>query len=286
MSSNAQKTPIARSLESFAERKVLGALEMLGQQLPASVVSVNGSIVNVKFELTNVPYTLPQTTMPLIGSEYLRLPIQPGCMGFVVSADAYLGGVSGLGGGTADLSKRANLSTLVFVPIGNSGWSAPEDPNAAILYGPNGVILRDLMSKCKFVLIPGGVTMSLPASNVSMTMTAAGFEFTGPVKFNQPVTMQQTLNVVGALSAASAAITGVITAASAALTGALTALSAAITNALTGGQVSSTAGDVTASNFLRGVDMQVSGHVQYTVHEHIYNNPVTSVGETPTGTPN
>ena len=108
----AQKTPVARSLELFANRKVRGALAALGQSLPATVVSRTGGIVTVKFALTS-PYTLPNVTVPIVGSEYVRLPIQAGCPGFVMSADAYLGGMSGLGGGTADLSPRGNLSMLV-----------------------------------------------------------------------------------------------------------------------------------------------------------------------------
>ena len=55
MSSNAQKTPIARSLELFAARKVRGALAEQGMSLPASVVSRTGGIVVVKFEIATTP---------------------------------------------------------------------------------------------------------------------------------------------------------------------------------------------------------------------------------------
>lgn len=143
MADSSQKTPLARTLNQFAERKVRGAMAIIGQSLPASIVSVVGSgIVTVKFELTNTPYTLPNVTVPMIGSEYVRLPIQPGCLGWVMTADAYLGGVSGLGGGTADLSQRANLSTLIWSPIGNKNWSPTDDPNAVVIYGPDGAIIR------------------------------------------------------------------------------------------------------------------------------------------------
>jgi hypothetical protein len=141
VSTSAQKTPVARSLELFANRKVRSALATLGQSLPATVVSITGGIVTVKFALTS-PYTLPNVTVPIIGSEYVRLPIQAGCPGFVLSADAYLGGMSGLGGGTADLSPRGNLSMLVWTPIGNKAWQAVIDANAIELYGPDGGIIR------------------------------------------------------------------------------------------------------------------------------------------------
>lgn len=284
-SSNAQKTPLARSLEAFASRKARGEIELTGQSLPASVVSVDGAIATVRFELTNLPFTLPQIRVPILGSEYVRLPIQPGCKGFVVAADAYLGGMSGLGGGTADLSPRPNLSNLVFVPVGNSGWSASEDPDAVVIYGPNGVVIRDTGKNCTVtvgqtqITVNGKTEVLVEVGTAKMTMTSAGTVFDGPVTFNQPVTMEQTLHVVGALSAASAAIVGAITAASATLSGALvaasgafsgllTALNATITGALSGGTVAATAGNVTASGNLVGGDMQVAGHVPYSLHEH------------------
>src|ERR1700682_2240852 len=99
MADQAQKTSLARGLEQFANRKVRSAIELLGQALPASVATVVSSgIVTVKFELTNVPFTLPQITAPILGSKYVRLPIQTGMKGMVIAADAYLGGMSGLGG--------------------------------------------------------------------------------------------------------------------------------------------------------------------------------------------
>ena len=146
MSDNSQKTPLARTLNQFAERKTRGIIDLLGKALPASVVAIPTAgvpIVTVKFELTNIPYTLPQVTVPLAGSEYIRLPIQVGCKGMVLPAGAYLGGVSGLGGGTADLSQRANLSTLVFFPIGNTAFAVSENTNAMVIYGPDGAIIRN-----------------------------------------------------------------------------------------------------------------------------------------------
>lgn len=130
--------------------------------MPCSVVSVAGSIVTVKFEITS-PFTLPNVAVPLFGPEYIRYPIQPGCAGVVFPADARLGGVSGLGIGIADLSTPANLSALVFFPIGNAGWTPSEDPNALLLYGPDGVIIRDKSSHTKIVLTPTGVTITVPA---------------------------------------------------------------------------------------------------------------------------
>lgn len=160
---NAQKTPLARTLEQFAGRKVRSAIELLGNNLPCSVAKVVGSgIVTVNFELTNVPFTLPQITVPVLAFEYIRYPIQVGCKGGVISFDAYMGGVSGLGGGTADLSPRPNLSNLMFVPSGNAGWDPADDPNAVVIYGPDGVILRDSQSRIKLQLKATIAQLDLP----------------------------------------------------------------------------------------------------------------------------
>ena len=178
MPDNSQKTALARTLNQFAGRAIQGAMEQLGRQLPAKVVSRQGAIVTASFLVTS-PYTLPNVTVPLIGSEYVRLPIQPGCLGWVMSADTYLGGVSGLGGGTASLTPWGNLSMLVFSPIGNKNWSASDDDNAVVIYGPDGVILRDSQSRIKMKLQPSAAEIDLPSGvplkiNGGLTVTLSG----------------------------------------------------------------------------------------------------------------
>lgn len=159
---SAQKLAVSRSLEQMVSRKIAAALELLGQNLPASVVSVESpGTVKVKFELTNIPFTLPQVVVPVVGSEYIRLPIQPGMLGFVISASTYLGGVSGLGGGTADFTPRPSLSDVVWSPIGNTNWSAVDDSNALVLYGPDGAIIRTLDGQRKLTVNGSGASISV-----------------------------------------------------------------------------------------------------------------------------
>jgi hypothetical protein len=130
------------------------------------VVSRAGGIVTVKFALTS-PYTLPNVTVPIVGSEYVRVPIQAGCPGMVMSADAYLGGMSGLGGGVADQIPRGNLSMLVWTPIGNKAWQPAIDDNALCLYGPDGVVISDkaanfswnLKTTEQIINLPTGVSL-------------------------------------------------------------------------------------------------------------------------------
>jgi hypothetical protein len=176
MTGNALKTPFTRSLNMAAQRRALDAIQLQGKALPASVVAVSGSIVTVKFELSG-PYTLPPVTCPLFGPEYIRYPVQIGDAGVVFPADAYLGGVSGLGGGVADLTIPANLSALVFFPVANKAWSAPDNANAVVIYGPDGVILRNTANTASIKVGPSGITLTDPNGNV-IAMGSAGIKFT------------------------------------------------------------------------------------------------------------
>lgn len=139
-----QKTPLVATLNRFTEAAQKAGQQLLGKAVPASVVSVDPSntIVTVKFELQSL-YTLPHVTCPVFGPEFLRYPLRAGVLGMVVSADYYMGGMSGLGGGIATLDKLANLSTCVFFPVGNIGNTPTPNANAGVLYGPDGAILTN-----------------------------------------------------------------------------------------------------------------------------------------------
>ena len=159
---NSQKTPFARSLSDFTQGKIADGAQLIGKSLPATVVSAQGSIVTVKFEVNSI-FTLMQVTVPLFGPEYIRYPMRKGDPGAVIAMDARLGGLSGLGGGVASLDAPANLAALVFLPFGNTEWQAV-DPNAVVVRGPNGVVLEDETNACTFVLTPTTVTCIAPNS--------------------------------------------------------------------------------------------------------------------------
>lgn len=143
---SAQKIPLARSLNAMATKRVIDALAQNGWELPCSIVSVTGWIVTVKFEIDTQDFTFPQITIPVFESNYDYIPFQVGDLGVVMTIGAYLGGVSGLGGGTAQLGVVPNLSALGFVPVGNSGWPVPENANAnqRVVQGPKGAILQTM----------------------------------------------------------------------------------------------------------------------------------------------
>lgn len=165
-----QRLNFAKSMNNFAEEKIAEAMQLVGKVLPATIIRQSGKMVTVSFSLTNIPFTLPQVTIPLFGPQYVRYPMQPGDRGIVIPADTYIGGMSGLGGGVADLTQPANLSALVYLPISHTEWQ-DVDGQVVTVYGPEGVTLRDSGSNTTFLLKPDSIAISTPDS---FTITVGG----------------------------------------------------------------------------------------------------------------
>ena len=175
--STEKKLNFAGNMNNFAANKIAQAQLMAGKVLPAAVVERNGNMVVIQVLLRNVPYVVPHLTVPLFGPEYIRYPMQPGDKGILIPADTYLGGISGLGGGTADLTPPANLSALTFLPISNTEWEGV-DPNVLTMYGPEGVTLRDSGSNTTFLLTPDSITIVTP-EQFKVTVGSTAFTLTG-----------------------------------------------------------------------------------------------------------
>lgn len=198
MANNAEKTFLGRTLSAFAEGKVQDGIQLQGKAFPVSIVTVNNWSVIVKFEVNAAPFTLPNIEVPLSNSLYERPPLQIGDKGWVRPADARLGGVSGLGSGTADLSLPANLAALVFEPISNTNWDAPPDKNAYLIQGPNGFILRDIGNDYSIIgndtnitikygsttFVVDSDTISATASGNSIVVNPSGVAITGTLTIN------------------------------------------------------------------------------------------------------
>lgn len=156
--SDAVKTPLVQSMDEAISKKIRSAIQLAGKALPAQVVSVNGSIVTVSFLLNTAPYAIPNVTVPIGSSEYIRLPIRAGDKGVVFPADAHIGSASGLGPTTGDLGRPSSLGALTFFPIGNSGFS----PLAA------GILW--LYSTALAVLGIGSSGVTLTGANANLTV--------------------------------------------------------------------------------------------------------------------
>jgi len=191
MANNAQKLNYGVNDARTANKQSAGRIQDYPKDLPASVVSIDktNTIMTLKFETQGTalgPWTLPNVTMPLLGSEYIRFPIkpasgqQPGDKGVLTSASANLGNISGLGASTpANFTYPGNLAPLVFMPTGNENFTPTDDQTALMGYGPTGTIHRDTNKKAKHVVHPtSGVTSSTgaqgqtgPTSNPTYNMT-------------------------------------------------------------------------------------------------------------------
>lgn len=191
---NSQKLPLARALNQIAHKRALDVISRLGQALPCSVTAVSGSIVTVSCQVSG-PYTIPQLTVPKAESQWMRTPTQIGDDGILVPTDSLLNAVSGQGGSAPNITSLiANLSALVFMPVGSKSFSAPDDPNAVLLYGPNGAIIRDASSASKIVLTPSGITATTPgAVTITGNLIVTGTITAGQGGADQ-VTLQQHIH--------------------------------------------------------------------------------------------
>lgn len=182
MATNSQVKPLGQSINRFARAKAAEQIALQGKSLPCTVTAVRGSIVTVAFQIAGVSGqaapTLYPVTIPIIGSEYIRIPVQVGMKGMTVAADAALGGMSGIGGGVATMIPPANLTALAFVPLGNVGFFAV-DGNVLVLYGPNGVTLQDQSGASTLKLTPTQISMT--AGGKTLTINSAGIAIDGIV---------------------------------------------------------------------------------------------------------
>jgi hypothetical protein len=175
--SSAQKIPFARAINNWAQQKALDEIIKRGLALPGVVSAVSGAIITVKFQVSGL--AIDPVTMPLAGPQYIRFPIQVGDLGVAIPASVYLGGVSGLGGGIADMTQRGNLSTLFWVPLGNANWTAPpgSDANTLTMYGHLALLLLDSITGNSSVkLTATGLTLTFGTSSV--TINASGITLT------------------------------------------------------------------------------------------------------------
>lgn len=182
---NPQKTPLSRTLPRAATQAVLAEIEQRGYGLPCHVTAVDGQTVTVAFDCTVRGAALPPVTMAIIGAEYIRYPTQVGDKGRAEPSSVDISIATGLGPANAlpDLSTvPANLSALVFVPVGNASWTASPNPNALVGYGPAtgaGVILQDKLVSPNFSITINSSGIILTGGGHTMTLSSSGLVIDG-----------------------------------------------------------------------------------------------------------
>jgi hypothetical protein len=173
---NDDKLWIQENLSALAHSRAVAAIQSTGRALPCQVTAVDGSIVTVTFEVVG-PWTLPDLTLPKAESQWLRTPTQVGDFGMTMPADTFLGGISGLGTGVADLGvEYGNLSTLVFMPVAATSFRPAPDPDQAWVNGPAGAVLSDTaqtasvtVSDSLVTIVAGGQTWTFSAAGLTMS---------------------------------------------------------------------------------------------------------------------
>lgn len=173
-----QKTPMARTLPLSGQRSALREIQLRGRSLPCHVVAIAGSIVTVAFDVADSP--LPQAQMPVVGAEYIRMPIQLDCKGVCRPSSVDIGIVTGLGPANSlpDLNVLpGNLSALVFEPVGNANWTASPNPTALVCYGAGGgVILQDIAgSSPNWSVTVNSSGMTIKGAGKTWTFNSDGF---------------------------------------------------------------------------------------------------------------
>ena len=134
---NGQKTPLAQSLQKLGQAKAEDATQAQGKTLPCTVTAViSPGIVTVSFDVATKPAPLPKVTMAVAKPPYIDYPIKVGDIGIAVPADVRTGNLTGLGGGTPNLTDTVgNLSgaRMTFVWMGSTAETTL-DADALVLY--------------------------------------------------------------------------------------------------------------------------------------------------------
>jgi hypothetical protein len=174
---NAQKRFFGRDLHEFGDKKSQDWLQRLPKEIPCTVTAVNYPFVTVQANMNATPFTLPKITVPQSQSAYFREPTQIGDEGYLSVSDYYLGGVSGLGGGTADLTPRGNLSTGVFRPITRKSFAPMVDPNKAQVNGPGGFVCQNNAGTVSVIADDASITFTVPG--LTVVMNSSGVTING-----------------------------------------------------------------------------------------------------------
>lgn len=137
---DSQKFSLQESLARIAQARAESAIFQTGKSLPAVVVSVADYLVTVKINVLDI-YNFPLLTVPIAASAYTKEPIQPGDSGILIACDASIASASGQGS-VSDLTRPANLSSLIFQPIGSKSFTG-YDPLTYYATGIKDVMLRN-----------------------------------------------------------------------------------------------------------------------------------------------
>lgn len=180
--SSFRKIPQADAFTHAARYHASRAMDHLPSILPASLVEMEGRIAIVQIEADS-PVPIPRLRVPLLESEYIRAPLQPGCLGMVITAHLTLGMMTGLGIRRPTMGERpGNFSACVFVPLSHAAWKRMNG-QFLNLYGVEGVQLTPSLGHQNTVrLTHDDITLSTGSANV--TLSGGTVSITGDLVIN------------------------------------------------------------------------------------------------------
>lgn len=199
------KLPFAQNIASAMDFQNEAYAQQMGWELPCIVKSVSsdGLQVTVSFDIESSQYVLPNITIPIASSQYVRAPIQPGDTGITKKVDVDLTYIAGIQKGTANFATVGNLqSVLFFQPLTSTKWQANPDINALWLYGPDGVLIQDEAGHCIATIHKNqsdGITLVVGSNNVTINSSESTINFgSNYVKVNgSGVSIEGTLTING-----------------------------------------------------------------------------------------
>ena len=156
MVDNALKTPLISTIVGHIDRRGNDFSQVSPKGIPCSVTAIDKDIVTVKFEGSNGVWNMPTMKMSQAISPYGRDPTQVGDKGYASPADYYIGGISGLGGGSTNFTPRGNLTPLVFHPMAQKTSEARDYDQLTHAGGPTGVkIIQNAKQPKNDPTVPG-----------------------------------------------------------------------------------------------------------------------------------
>lgn len=183
------------TLNRFAIRRATEQIQSTGRALPCKVAAISGQIVTVTFEVSSDTWGLPPVKIPIATSVYDFLPVQVGDKGITMPGDVSLGALSGLGTGTPVLGQNpSNLSSLVFVPVSNAAWSAPQNATTRTMQGPGGFSCQSIDKSVSVVGVKG-TSITITAAGYTVVIDSSGITLTAPTS-----TVDGDLVVSGAIT--------------------------------------------------------------------------------------
>ena len=181
-----KRRPMRETLSAFIGKEIENNSQVIGKAWPCSILSVQTDsnnktvpIVTVQFEI-NSQFPLPKITIPAIGTQHIRTPLRAGAFGIAISADVFIGNVSGLGENFTTMADTGNLAAMFFIPIGNADWKT-FDKDSVVLYSiATGAMV--MVNQSQVILLSGSSSVTVSPSGIAIngnvtvtgTITATG----------------------------------------------------------------------------------------------------------------